>query len=409
MIKKVLKWGGIAVLVFFVLAILGGGEKDQDGVSKTPDKAGVEEMEDREEATPDPEAGAVTPLPSPGETRSFRMGFSPWPPDVSIEAVNEVYAFIHEHADLVFHHFENIPWVEAYEGEEFSENLMGNWEWRKAKTPKSHAVLLGIGALNFNRDGLAPYWGEVENMTLPDGWEDARFNDEKVKTAYLNFVVRAVEYFNPDYLSIGSEVNMYAARRPERWNEYLEFNRYVYTELKKKYPNLTIFASIQYDFLRGIEPETKGKRSEQVARVKELLTHSDIIALTTYQYGEGSNPVTDDFFSAVPLLGAKPVAISEMGAMSIDTKIGDVTLRASGALQERFVRMMLEYAKESRLLFVNNYIPIDYDELAERLSAEFRKNEAAKAWMHSGLVDTERNEKPALATWDVYLALPYAR
>lgn len=412
--KRVLTYGSIILLIIFILGAL-GDEKGapKDGVPADAEQIAKQVPEQTEKEDTEKSGGKdLTPPPvnPQGKTRPFRMGFTPWPPDLTVEAVNEVYSFIDKHADLVFHHFESIPWKEAYEGTEFSENLMGNWEWRKAKTAKAHEVLLGVSPLNFNRDGLAPSWGTGEGLPLPKGWEGARFNDERVKTAYLNFMKRAIEYFDPDYVSIGSEVNLYAARKPEQWDEYLEFNRYIYTELKKLYPNLTVFSSIQYEWLRGLDDATRGKKDEQVARTKEILGHSDIISLTTYKYGENNNPITNGYFDTVALLGTKPVAISEMGAMSSDTEVFGTTLQASERDQNEFVRFILEYAQANRLLFVNNYIPIDYDELVTKLPKEFKEYEgAARAWMHSGLIDTERNPKPALATWDAYFVLPFSR
>lgn len=46
-------------------------------------------------------------------TRSFHLGFTPFPYDISQEAVDYVYAAIADDADIIAHHFDDgVPWPE---------------------------------------------------------------------------------------------------------------------------------------------------------------------------------------------------------------------------------------------------------------------------------------------------------
>src|SRR5688572_10737883 len=48
------------------------------------------------------------------KTRSFYMGFTPFPYEISLEAVDAVYTKLDTEADIINHHFDNgVPWVEA--------------------------------------------------------------------------------------------------------------------------------------------------------------------------------------------------------------------------------------------------------------------------------------------------------
>ena len=48
------------------------------------------------------------------QTRSFKMGFTPWPYADTLSAVNDIYAFIDGSADIVAHHIDSgVPWNEA--------------------------------------------------------------------------------------------------------------------------------------------------------------------------------------------------------------------------------------------------------------------------------------------------------
>ncbi len=58
--------------------------------------------------------------PPPQATRTFYMGFTPFPYDISNEAVDYVYDKLATDADLISHHFDDgIPWPEALSGADF--------------------------------------------------------------------------------------------------------------------------------------------------------------------------------------------------------------------------------------------------------------------------------------------------
>lgn len=387
MFKKVLKY----IFFFgFIIIILGALGNKEDKKSDTIQEVGKKAPE------------IIKPT---SETRSFYMAFGSWPPDATVEAVNDMYNVIDNHADMVFHHFDNgIPWQEALDGKPFSKHLEGDWNWKKAKTRADKKTYLGITPLNFDRDAMVGYWGEKDNNEpLPENWKNLKLNDPKIKTAYLNYVRRAVEYFNPTYLSIGSEVNILAAKDRSKWADYLELNQYVYTELKKQYPSLPVFVSLQYEWLRGAEKETQNKKEEQIADAKDILKSSDIIALTVYKYGTIHNPVVGDYFALAKSLAQKPIGLAEVGAMSKEAKYNGITFTATEEDQDTFMRTMLREATEGNFVFVNNYFPIDFDKLLRHLPKDLQG--VSVTWAHMGLYDTDLKPKKALSTWDVYLKL----
>ncbi|MDQ5962582.1 MAG: hypothetical protein QG653_389 [Patescibacteria group bacterium] len=391
MFKKVLKY----VFFFGVIIIIFGALGDKENKKNNSVQNVVKET------------AVDTKMDS--TTRSFYMGLGSWPPDATVEAVNAMYDVIDAHTDMVFHHFDNgIPWQEALDGRAFPKHLEGDWNWKKVKTKADKKIYLGITPLNFDRDGMVGYWGEKDNNEpLPDNWKNLRFNDPKVKTAYVNYVRRAVEYFNPTYLSIGSEVNILAAKDRGAWGDYLELNQYVYTELKKQYPTLPIFVSLQYEWLRGAEKETQNKKAEQVTDAKDVLKSSDIIALTVYKYGTIHNPIVGDYFALAKSLAQKPIGLAEIGAMSKEAKFNGITFTANEEDQDTFIRFMVSEASKGKFVFVNNYFPIDFDKLLKRLPKELQG--VSVTWAHMGLYDMDLKPKKALRTWDMYLQLPVAQ
>ena len=79
------------------------------------------------------------------KTRSFYLGFTPFPYDISEEAVNYVYDKIETEADIINHHFDNgVPWQEALTGAPFSQAVIDDWNFRKTHTSASLKVYLMI-------------------------------------------------------------------------------------------------------------------------------------------------------------------------------------------------------------------------------------------------------------------------
>jgi len=338
------------------------------------------------------------------QQRPYRMGFTPWPPDFTHEAVAEVYNFIAEHADLIAHHFDNgVPWQEAYENRPYPASLQNNWLFRKLSTPAGHAVLVAITPISFERTGLALRWGEYENMPLPPEWAGRRFNDPKVKKAFLNYARSVVEYFHPDYLAIGIESNILVTNAPDLWKDYLDLHAYVYQRLKREFPGVKIFASIQYEHLRGIETTSRGLQDAQRKAVAELLRYCDLMALSTYHFGLYHNPYDESYFDAALSFG-KPLAISETGAMSADIQVQGFTLPGTEADQVGFLDLVLRKAQELNFEFVVNFVAIDYDKLLHRLPPAAQ--ESALAWVHTGLRTADGRDKAALSLWDSHLANP---
>ena len=68
---------------------------------------------------------------------------------------------------------------------------------------------MAIAPLSGNRTDISEYTNEHENMPLPAEFQGKPLDDPMVKTAYLNYCERAIEYFQPEYAAIGIEVNSF--------------------------------------------------------------------------------------------------------------------------------------------------------------------------------------------------------
>ena len=110
--------------------------------------------------------GAIAVEPTAKE-RAFRMGFTAFPHDISIEGVTAVKDFVRENGDIIALHFEGVPWMEAHTGKPFHPKFMEEWQRLKDAKPPGGKVYLALSPLNNGRSDIAGYRAEKENLPMP--------------------------------------------------------------------------------------------------------------------------------------------------------------------------------------------------------------------------------------------------
>jgi len=338
-------------------------------------------------------------------TRGFRMGFTPFPYDISLEAVGWVEDFIHENADIIAIHFEGVPWAEAHTGQPFHAKILEDWDRQKRATPPNGEVYVAVSPLNLGRSGLAAYRAEEEGLPIPEPIAGKAFDDPVVTDAYLSYCRRAIEYLHPNYLAIGIEVNeLYHNARP-KWDAYVTLHRHVYRALKREHPDLPIFAS--FTLHNMLNPEW-ADREDMLAAFKELLPHNDAIAVSFYPFIAS---LTDEMGPALEWLkrefgpSGKPFVITETGQPAEPLVLESVgaTLPGDEQTQRDVLASLLAFAHSTDFRFVIWFLSRDYDALWEKIRDALP--EFFKAWRDCGLVSGEGEERPACRLWRQHLEL----
>lgn len=335
------------------------------------------------------DSGAFTP----------RLGFSSWPTDFSFEGVDRAYAFIAENADIILQHLDaGVPWDPALARQAYPQKLLVEWQTRVDKTPDDMPIFLALTPLNFGRDGLAADWTDAgEQQPLNADWSGRSFDDPAVIAAFTHYALSAVDQFDPAYLAIGIEANILITKDPSAWPAYLTLNAAVYDAVKAAHPDLTVFTSIQYEYLRGIGDDSKPNLDMQQPGVAALMEHSDLMALSTYRFGTfHPNPMGPEFFD-IALSFGKPVAIAESGATSRSFMMGLFPMPSSESRQLDFVSGLLQGAQEHDMPFLINWVNVDYDGLLEHFPSELY--DFGKVWVSTGLETYDGDPKPALEIW----------
>lgn len=348
-----------------------------------------------------------TPSSASIQTRSFRMGFTPFPPDSTPEAVKGVTEFIKLNADIVAQHMESVPWTEALNGQEFQANLMNNWRNRKNNVPSNATVYL---ALNPGRGTLADYWGTTEHDPLPTQFKGKVFSDSIVEEAYLKYCKRAIEFFKPEYLAIGIEVNELAYNAPDKVAAYAQLHQYVYKELKKTYPNLPIFASIT---LHGLldERRPQAERDKSLASVKAIMPYNDLVGISFYPFFGNMSDRIDTAFDWLTARFdgyGKPYAVAETGeaaaklTLNLDGKPWQVD--GSPERQLEYYKKLFAFAQSRHTDFVISFLSQDYDLLWMKIAAGTPA--IFQAWQNNGFLDDRGSARPALQVWRKFYAMP---
>ena len=320
--------------------------------------------------------------------RPFRMGFTAFAPGVTAEAVTQTREFVRTNADLIAHHIEGVPWAEALAGTPFPNELVADHESKRLMKPAGAKVYLAIspgrGELKLAEKGTTP---------LPAKLRGKSYDDPDVIKAYLNYCRRSIEFFKPDYLAIGIEVNEIFTAGPEKWRAYATLHQRVYRELKKEHPDLPVFASYT---LHNLFKE----RGAMLKACQELMPFNDCVAISFYPFFIRDTPdaafrwLTDNFDSF-----AKPYAMAETNDTAERTEMPKmkVTLSGTPEKQAAYIRTLLELAERRRFQFVVLFIHQDYDPLWDAIKGT--APELFMAWRDCGLLDERGHARPAYAVW----------
>jgi len=337
-------------------------------------------------------------------TRPFLMGFTQWPADLNDEGVAIARDYAHSHGDIVSVMFiGGIPWPEALDGKPFSKDVQENMAYRP---PAGKKLFLSISPLNRDKRGLAPYWGDTDNQPLPQGWSGEALNSARVKRAYLNFIMRAIDAMHPDYLAIGVESNVLLSRDQLKWQQLKELHRDTYTAIKKAHRSLPVFFTTDVLQYKRLTRDAKGTNQEK--EVADMMRYSDLFAMSLYPHmsPEAGRPLPGNFLEFATRF-KKGVAVAECGMTSrpVDLKSYNTSLYGSDADQMQFTEYLLKTAARDSYEFVINFATTDSDRLVARLRPQ--QADLARIWAYIGMQTADRRAKPASAVWDAYYRAKY--
>ncbi|NOX69131.1 MAG: hypothetical protein GXP15_08085 [Gammaproteobacteria bacterium] len=346
------------------------------------------------------------PPPPPVQTRSFYMGFTPWPWDATQTAVDDVNQRIQDNGDIVDHHIMvGVPWEAALQGLPYPAEVDADLNDRVQMLQPGKEVFLAIDSLNGVRDAMAANWGVNFNEPRPPPWDTRSFADVEVTTAYLNFALDLIARFDPVYFNYGTEISELMLNDPAAFDDYVVFAEVVYNGIKAQYPNLPVMISI------AIKSPGSAEMATIATGFERILDYVDVVGVSVYPYifynhadkGDPDN-MPDDWLSQVQSLAqGKPLAITETGWIAEDLIIPSfgVNVPSSEAFQQVYASRLLSEADALDAEFVIWWTVVDFDAL---WNGVLLQDPVASIWRDIGLYDENLRARPALDDWQSWLA-----
>lgn len=348
--------------------------------------------------------------------RSFSMGFTPWPYDLTDDAQQQTYDLLSQHSDLILHHMDTgIPWQEALDGTPYPANVHAAIQQRVAQRRTGQKVYLSItpNALA-DRNRIADIWGAEEHLPLSPVWAQRSFDDPLVIRAFLNHARFMIAQFQPDYFAYGIEVSCaFRGLDDPAFQSLLAFAAQVYPVLKAENPGLPIFLTICSISLELDDPAMLEEANRQ------LIVYSDYVGLSIYPYlltpsirlrgtAAPQRLPADLLTRWANLAPHKPFAIAETGYIAEPLRIErfGIDIAADEAAQAAYVARLLAELHALEAEFVIWFVLRDYDALVRQLEALTIPTESFLIWRDTGLFDGAGQPRAALRLWDAWLALP---
>jgi hypothetical protein len=325
------------------------------------------------------------------------MGFTGFVWDISLAAVTATRQFTREHGDIIAHHIEGVPWAEAFGGQSLPPKIVEEWEGKKKGTPPQGKIYVAI----------SPGRGDLKVAEkagpLPPDLRGCSYDDPRVKQAYLRYCEQTIAFFHPQYLAIGIEANEILDAGRAKWEAYMGLHRFIYAELKRRHPELSVFASFTLHNLY----KKKGAMLEEWSK---LMPYNDLVAVSYYPFfmGESQRLEALDWCVETFASAAKPMAMVETNDAAERTPLPKLNLVIEGtpARQRAYYEKLLRLAQARQFAFVISFVHQDYDALWEKIKAH--SPEFFIAWRDCGFWDQDGQPRPSFQVWQDYFALPLA-
>lgn len=324
-------------------------------------------------------------------TRSFRMGFSGFPPRPDVAQARAALDMWTQRADAAIFHVEP-PWALLLGGGDLAGQIATEYG-ALASYYRGKGLTLYV---TFDvTDGLSR---EREARPLREAGRSVA--EPAVQQAFTRYVLAFVQAVRPDYVGVGAEVNLIRAAAPRAvYDGVRTMCNAAAAQLVRDFPSIPLYATVQVETVWGRLQQTNAYSGiDQDLRDFPYAKH---LGLSLYPYlGRYAVPedIPNDYLARIANDAKRPVFVAE-GGWTTGTAF---TVVSSPALQARYV------ARLGRLLNGVNATALlhlqftDVDARAFHIPAEYAATLAL--FTNNGLVDADLNPKSALGVWDSVFA-----
>lgn len=314
-----------------------------------------------------------------GDARSFAMGLSSLPSELTTESYDEAFARSAQAGEVILIR-RAPPWEELLSGDFPSEKTAATVR-RETELASKHdlAIFFAIDATN-----TSPETGQLAG--LPPDEPGVGFEDERVRQALMTYAQYVTVNYQPQYLALGVDVNQYWLRNPAGFQQFVTLYRQIYHELKARWPDTKVFPTFQLEDLQGLLPLDR-PHPPQWELVQEFAGASDLLAVSTYPgvVFPTAADIPADYYTSLEERADVPVAVAETGFASAAAGTRDAE-----AEQSAFVRRILRDAEEMPMALVIWFAGQDLT-FSGQLPTDLVKD--------AGLLREDGTAKPAWRVW----------
>ncbi|MEO6527435.1 MAG: hypothetical protein ABIP93_12470 [Gemmatimonadaceae bacterium] len=327
-------------------------------------------------------------------TRSYRMGFSPIPPRLSIAEVLRTLDSASRHADAALM-VVDIPWA----------SLLA--DTNAALLVRRDQLPL---AQQFAQRGL-PITVQLEPANGLDRRAESAvlrslgrsITEPAVQRAYREYVVAFDSIVRPSALLIAVETNLIrVASPPAVYDALVAMSNAAAKQLRASGSTTRLMVSVQVETVWGRLAGAGGGIFTGVQRDRTDFPFIDMLGLSSYPYLAGFSAPEEiplDYYSRIAGGAPIPMVVTEGGWTS--ASVTGVT--SSPEMQARYIRRQMQLADAAKLLGVFQITFTDLDLASFNVPA----GSILPLFAQLGLVDVTFRAKPALAVWDSVRAVPF--
>jgi hypothetical protein len=260
----------------------------------------------------------VRATPDPGsEPRSFAMGLSSLPAELTEESYEEAFALAAQTGEVVLIQ-RTPPWEEMLTGR-LSDETAATTE-REVALAKRYGldIFLAVDPIEAGLD-------RAQLADLPDDLEGKGFGDEEIQKAFLAYIRYVAENYKPTYLAIGVEVNSYQHENAQDFEQFVLLYHAAYQLARELLPETLIFPTFQLEEMKGLLPRGD-PYPPQWYLINRFEPRLDMLVVSSYPslVYDDLNLMPESYYVELRAYTNRPISIAGMGYSSVSVLEGPV-------------------------------------------------------------------------------------
>lgn len=338
----------------------------------------------------DDSPGGESPTAVPtGLTRSFAMGLSSLPADLTEESYAQAFALASESGEVVLIRH-TPPWGELLTDSFPSDSTV---QTTQQEIDLSDANQLDI-FFAIDATDRSEVTGQLPG--LPEELLGASYADDSVREALVRYAQYVAINYKPAYLALGVEVNRLEKQDSEDFDHFVTLYHEAYAAIKDLSPDTLIFPTFQLEELAGLLP-VDDPAEPQWELIAPFAPRADLLAVSSYPGVAFSDPdqIPSDYYAQLGSYSDRPIAIADMGYSS--EPLADSPNDGTEAAQEAFLRRALIDADALSMPLIVWFVGQD---------PSFTGEPPFDLVQHIGLLRQDGTQKPAWSLWSEALGRP---